>query len=76
MTAKKEENLYTTLQELQAQQAALKQELCDNNVDMAQLRKVTTDVSSGMKMLVEVWQQRQTQGQDMGQALQRIAEQK
>jgi len=33
---------------------------------MAQLRKVTTDVSSGMKMLVEVWQQRQTQGQDMG----------
>ena len=48
--------MYKTLSDLQSQHQSLKQDLDEANIDMAQLRKVTTDVSNGMKMLVEVWQ--------------------
>lgn len=58
MTKQKEVNLNMRVEDVNQMLTRQATELKDQNLDMAQLRKVTTDVSNGMKMLVEVWQQK------------------
>ena len=56
MTKSKETNQGSSIGALETAQHQFKAEIEELSNDLVQLRKVTADVSNGMKMLVEVWQ--------------------